>query len=215
MGFSANLKRYRDASGLTQEQLALAAGWSGQSRVANYEAGTRTPSLEHVEALARALRITRPELLGDAVENGFSTVQALAAAVGLSDGEEANDYATTHGLKFRTDSLRKKGLLGADLAVLYGKGDSMAPVIETGDAVLFNKDDREQIRHEGLYVVQLPGTNHHDLITVKQAELIGDIVTFRALNPQGDHHWRKPRLKNDPRNPIAVVGKVCWVGKWL
>ena len=144
----------------------------------------------------------------------WAEVKGYAAAVGLSDGEEAHDYAATHGLKFRKDSLRRKGLLGADLAVLYGKGDSMEPVIQTGDAVMFNRDDRTP-KHEELYVVQLPGVNHHDQVSVKQAELIGDIVTFRALNPEGDHHWRRPRLMNDPRNPIAVVGRVCWVGKWV
>lgn len=147
-------------------------------------------------------------------EDPFHEVLAFSAAVGLSDGEEAHEYAVTHGLKFRADSLRRKGLLGADLAVLYGKGDSMEPKIETGDAVLFNRDDRTP-KHECLYVLQLPGVSAHDQITVKQAEVIGDMVLFRALNPAGDHHWRRPRMMNDPRNPITVAGKVCWVGKWI
>lgn len=147
-------------------------------------------------------------------DDAYTEVVAFSAAVGLSDGEEAHEYAVTHGLKFRTESLRRKGLLGADLAVLYGKGDSMEPVIGTGDAVLFNRDDTTP-RHECLYVVQLPGVGAHDQVSVKLAEIIGDIVTFRALNPAGDHHWRTPRLMNDRRNPITVVGKVCWVGKWL
>ena len=144
----------------------------------------------------------------------FTDVPAFAAALGLSDGEEAQEYATTHGLKFRKDSLRRMGLLGADLAVLYGKGDSMEPAIGTGDAVLFNRDDRTP-KHECLYVVQLPGVGQHDMISVKQAELVGEIVTFRALNPSGDHHWRRPRLMNDKRYPITVVGKVAWLGKWV
>lgn len=210
----------RDARGWSRSKLSKLTGISATA-ISDLELGLskRSLSLHH---LADALEV-RVEWLESGKgrrqhhdeDRNFSSVLAFSAAVGLSDGEEADEYATTHGLKFRTDSLRKKGLLGADLAVLYGKGDSMAPVIETGDAVLFNKDDREQIRHEDLYVVQLPGTNHHDLITVKQAELIGNIVTFRALNARGDHHWRKPRLKDDPRNPITVVGKVCWVGKWV
>lgn len=154
------------------------------------------------------------DLAAPADEDGpFATILAFSAAVGLGDGEEADEYATTHGLKFRNDSLRRKGLLGANIAVLYGKGDSMQPVISTGDAVLFNKDDTTP-KHEQLYVVQLPGVNQNDQISVKQAELIGDIVTFRALNPEGDHHWRRPRLMQDARNPITVVGKVCWLGKW-
>ena len=143
----------------------------------------------------------------------FSVVPGFAAAIGLSDGEEALDYASTHGLKFRKDSLRRKHLLGADLAVMYGKGDSMEPLIQTGDAILFNRDNRTP-KHEELYVVQLPGVTLHDRISVKQAELVGSIVTFRALNPEGDHHWRRPRLMDDPRSPITVIGRVCWLGKW-
>lgn len=147
----------------------------------------------------------------------FSSIPAFAAAVGLSDGEEADEYATTYALKFRKESLRRKHLLGADLAVIYGKGDSMEPVIATGDAILFNRDDTTP-RHEELYVVQVPGVGVNDAISVKQCELIGSgsaaIVTFRALNPGGDHHWRVPRLMDDARTPITVIGKVCWLGKW-
>ena len=149
----------------------------------------------------------------DEDSSSFSTIPAFAAAAGLSDGEEALDYASTHGLKFRKDSLRRKHLLGADLAVMYGKGDSMEPLIQTGDAILFNRDDRTP-KHDELYVVQLPGVTLHDRISVKQAELVGSIVTFRALNPEGDHHWRRPRLMDDPRSPITVIGRVCWLGKW-
>ena len=214
-------------------QQALADAWpfstseANQSLISQYLNG-KIP-LNHRAVLffskelgipAEAIRTDLPELqLGQRVSEppseyaNWAEVRAYSAAVGLSDGEEAQDYAATHGLKFRKDSLRRKGLLGADLAVLYGKGDSMEPVIQTGDAVMFNRDDRTP-KHEELYVVQLPGVNHNDQISVKQAELIGNIVTFRALNPEGDHHWRRPRLMDDPRNPITVVGKVCWVGKW-
>ena len=213
--------------GVTQDSVAeLLDGTQGL--VSQYMTGRIALNYRAVLAFAQALQLSDPKLIRDDLPEqqfankvseppseyvNWAEVQAYSAAVGLSDGEEAQDYAATHGLKFRKDSLRRKGLLGADLAVLYGKGDSMEPVIQTGDAVMFNRDDRTP-KHEELYVVQLPGVNHNDQISVKQAELIGNIVTFRALNPEGDHHWRRPRLMDDPRNPITVVGKVCWVGKW-
>ena len=214
-------------------QQALADAWpfskseANQSLISQYMGG-KIP-LNHRAVLffaqelgiaPEAIRSDLPELqmgprVGEPASEyaNWAEVLAYSAAVGLGDGEEAQEYAVTHGLKFRRDSLRRKGLLGADLAILYGKGDSMEPVIQTGDAVMFNRDDRIP-RHEELYVVQLPGVNLHDQISVKQAELVGDIVTFRALNPEGDHQWRRPRLMLDKRNPITVVGKVCWVGKW-
>lgn len=204
----------------SRKHLAQLTGIS-ETAISDLELGRSQRSLS-LHKLADALGVTATWLetgkgQRDATTQGsdsFCEVLAYSAHVGLSDGEEAHEYAVTHGLKFRADSLRRKGLLGADLAVLYGKGDSMEPKIETGDAVLFNRDDRTP-KHECLYVLQIPGVSAHDQITVKQAEVIGDMVLFRALNPAGDHHWRRPRMMNDPHTPITVVGKVCWVGKWI
>lgn len=65
MNFSANLKRLRKASGLSQEGLALACGWSGQSRVGNYESGYREPELAEIPVIARALGVQIGELFGE------------------------------------------------------------------------------------------------------------------------------------------------------
>jgi transcriptional regulator with XRE-family HTH domain len=65
MAFSDNLKRLRLSRGLTQEQLALACGWSGQSRVANYESSApnaREPKLSEVPLIATALGVSVSEL---------------------------------------------------------------------------------------------------------------------------------------------------------
>lgn len=45
MAFKDNLRLFRKAAGLSQEALALACGWSGQSRIANYDKGIREPSI--------------------------------------------------------------------------------------------------------------------------------------------------------------------------
>ena len=58
--FATRLRYLREAAGLTQEQLALACGFSGQSRIANYESRTskaREPSIEDLIAISRALSV--------------------------------------------------------------------------------------------------------------------------------------------------------------
>lgn len=68
MTFSDNLKRLRKAAGLSQEQLALACGWSGQSRIANYESASgsaREPKLSELPLMARALGVSVSTLLGE------------------------------------------------------------------------------------------------------------------------------------------------------
>lgn len=66
MEFAANLKRLRKAAKLSQEALALACGWSGQSRIGNYESGLREPALAEIPIIARAIGVQVGELFGEA-----------------------------------------------------------------------------------------------------------------------------------------------------
>lgn len=57
------IKRFRKAAGLSQADLADACGWKSQSRVGNYEVGTREPTLADISAIAEALGIQESDLL--------------------------------------------------------------------------------------------------------------------------------------------------------
>lgn len=57
MAFSTNLKRLRKQAGLSQEQLALALGYAGQSTISNYEKGIRSPDVDEVPAIAKELGV--------------------------------------------------------------------------------------------------------------------------------------------------------------
>lgn len=50
---------------MSQAQLAEACGWKSQSRVGNYEVGTREPTLADISAIAKALRIDESKILLD------------------------------------------------------------------------------------------------------------------------------------------------------
>lgn len=60
---AVRLKKLRKAKGLSQQQLAHACGWESQSRIGNYERGTRQPNLQDLETLASALGVTLPDLV--------------------------------------------------------------------------------------------------------------------------------------------------------
>lgn len=213
MGFPENLKRYRKAAKLTQEQLALACGWSGQSRISNYESGLREPTLIEVASLAEALGVDAADLLAASDramgrQMGWADIQGYAQAVGLGKGAEAQEYAETHKLKFRAESLSRKGLRPAGLAVMYGQGDSMVPRIHPGDAVLFDTGDTRP-RDGAIFVIQWKGE-----IYAKRAMVLEDAVYFAADNPAGDHNWRKPKRMDAKRDPIHILGRVRWIGSW-
>ncbi|XBT42156.1 LexA family transcriptional regulator [Pseudomonas viridiflava] len=60
---SQRIKRLRKAKGMSQAQLAEACGWKSQSRVGNYEVGTREPTLADIASMAAALGVDQSELL--------------------------------------------------------------------------------------------------------------------------------------------------------
>jgi phage repressor protein C with HTH and peptisase S24 domain len=153
-----------------------------------------------------------PPLSAAANDDDWGDIEGYAQAVGLSDGVEAQEYAETHKLKFRADSLRKKRLNPRNLAVFYGQGDSMEPRIHSGDAILFDQSDTRP-RDGQLYVILVPGAGAESY-TVKRCELLDDLVLFKADNPKGDHGWKKPRRMDDPRRPIKIIGRVRWIGSW-
>ncbi len=143
---------------------------------------------------------------------GWDDIQGFAQAVGLGNGPEAAEYAETHRLKFRAESLSRKRLNAASLAVMYGAGESMLPRIQPGDAIMFDLDDTRP-RDGHLYVIMLDGAGAAEY-QVKRCEILGDLVYFRADNSSGDHAWKKPRLMTDPKRQITIIGRVRWIGSW-
>lgn len=64
MNFAANLRRLRAKTKLSQEKLAHACGYQGQSRISNYENGLREPELAEIPVIATALGVEIAELFG-------------------------------------------------------------------------------------------------------------------------------------------------------
>ncbi len=170
-----------------------------------------------VEKLCAFLRINREWLVhgrgpiegGEAAnDEDWSDVLGYAQAVGLGKGAEAQEYAETHKLKFRADSLARKHLRPAGLAVMYGQGDSMQPRIHPGDAILFDTHDTRP-KDGAIFVVQWKSE-----IYAKRAMVLEDAVYFASDNPAGDHNWRKPKRMDAKRDPIHILGRVRWIGSW-
>ncbi len=66
--FGKRLKELRKKSGLTQEQLADCTGYSLMT-IRRWEWGERTPRLEEIKALAKALGVSEADLLHDPPEH--------------------------------------------------------------------------------------------------------------------------------------------------
>lgn len=214
------VRKEREAQGLSRTELCRRVP-IGYSTLAELENGGMQTSTK-LHKIAAALGVTLSWLetgKGDKyppkatiADDEYGDVLGYAAYVGLSDGVEAEEYAETHSLKFRKASLEKKRLAQRNLAVIYGKGDSMEPRIHSGDAILFDQSDTKP-RDGHIYVIMVPGAGAESY-SVKRCEIIDEMVFFKADNPKGDHGWKKPKRMDDARHPIKIIGRVRWIGSW-
>ncbi len=176
---------------------------------------------ETVAKLCRFLRINRDWLLHgkgpiegseEQDDQDWPDIRGYAQTVGLGSGPAAMEWAETHKLKFRADSLARKRLRPNTLAVMYGAGDSMLPRIHPGDAILFDESDTRP-RDGAIFVVLASGAAGSEY-QAKRCMILDEVVYFAADNPTGDHTWRKPKRMDDKRSPVKIIGRVRWIGSW-
>lgn len=215
------IKEARRVRGMSRPQLAEAAKIKYPTLAGienNDQAGTTQLPLiaEALGVSAKWLQTGKGPMepgVATVEQDDYADVVGYSQAVGLgAAGAEAEEYAETHSLKFKKSSLRGRGIYGRNLAIYYGKGDSMEPTIEDGDAILFDTSDTRVV--DGcLYLIQVHGAANPEYY-VKRAMVLDGTVFFSSDNPRGDHHWQKPRRMDSKREPITVVGRVHWIGGW-
>lgn len=219
MTVGSRIKTAREAKGMSRPELAERAGIKYPTLAGlengDQQSSTQLPIIAEVlgvraEWLRTGSGVREPRAIYGEPE--WTDVRGYAQAAGLGDGAEADEYAETHRLKFRASSLSRKRLNPAHLGVMYGRGDSMLPRIRSGDAILFDQSDTRP-QDEALFLIMVHGVSG-DGYSVKRCRVIDDLVLFEALNPEGDHQWRKPRRMDDPRHPITIIGRVRWIGSW-
>jgi len=207
--------------GLTQEKMADELGIT-QGAVSQYLNGRIPMNYRTLKAFSAALDIEDTDIRDDLPEQQYNSpspseddyadVTGYSQAAGLGSGAEAEEYAETHSLKFKKTSLRRRGIYNRPLAIYYGKGDSMEPTIEDGDAIMFDTSDTRVV-DGALYVIQVDGMARPEYF-VKRAMLLDGAVFFTSDNPRGDHQWQKPKRMDSKREPITVIGRVHWIGGW-
>lgn len=211
------LKKLRSDHGHTQQQVADLAGVTKQAISKIERVGLVDSSGTTLEPIARHYNVNIRWLVtgdgpkerahqADSVDTDWSDIVGVRQAAALGDGAVADEYAETHKLKFRADSLRRKKLRPDKLAVIYGKGDSMFPTIKDGDAILVDTSDRTP-RDGKLYVITYNG----DLLAKRLVELGGR--WFIESDNRTDPKWHKPQPLDGTKG-IEIHGRVRWIGSW-
>lgn len=87
MSIGENIRRYREQRRMTQEELAIAAGYKSRSSIGKIENGDSDPTQKNLVRIARALNVKAVDLLGTPAQVYTATADQLRAADALTDEE--------------------------------------------------------------------------------------------------------------------------------
>lgn len=213
MTIGERIKQARTLRNMTRSSLSEAADIKYPT-LAGIENGDQASSTR-LHVIAKVLKV-RPEWLetgklpmeatDDQADEGWSDILGVRQAAALGDGAEADEYAETHKLKFRSASLARKKLKADQLAVIYGKGDSMYPTIKNGDAILIDTADTMP-QHNKLFVV----TYERGLFAKRLLKLGGR--WFIGSDNKNDPKWEFPQAVDETKG-FEIHGRVRWIGSW-
>lgn len=111
-------------------------------------------------------------------------------------------------LPFRCDWLYAEGLAPEHLVSIKAQGDTMEPLIRSGDILLI--DTRHTQPAEGLYVLKI---NHH--LAIKRLQRLDENrIRIKNDNPAYDSvDMDIAQLNDNTSDHYTIIGKVVWSGR--
>lgn len=193
---SRNIKLARERKGLTQEELGRLVG-KEKSTIGCYETGARSPSVETLALIARALETSMDELTGLTWQYYFPEIKkdsivyvpvvgTISAGLPLLAEQNILDYKPMQRAKLKN---------AADYFFLLVRGDSMSgDGILDGDTVLIRR--QPQVENGEIAVVMCG----EDEATLKRVYKYADHVLLQPSNP------KYPPQPCPPAN-VRIIGK--------
>ncbi|MCF7557777.1 XRE family transcriptional regulator [Pseudomonas petrae] len=226
------LKRLRIAAGMSQSKLAQACGWSSQSRIGNYEAGSREPTLGDIEIIAKALGLSYADvLIGTSRTKQAYQIDSNAELVGPFDvwdddtpldddevyvpflkevelsagsGRTAVEQSNKKKLRFGKLTLRRQGVQPSDAVCVTVSGNSMEPVLPNGSTVGVDQGAVNIIDGK-MYAL-----NHGGQLRVKMVyRLPMGGLRLRSYN-RDEHPDEEHGAEALVKGEIVIIGKVFW-----
>lgn len=217
------IARYRKIAKMSQAGLAKACGWASQSRIGNYEKGSREPSLDDIALIAKALRISKQDLLltkdeqvseeradynvGSPSKDDYALIPQYTAKCSAGNGYHNDHVELTEGLVFKRDWLRRLALKESNLCVIYAHGSSMEPTISDGEVLLIDKSDREPRNGRVYAFLRSDGS-----VSIKRLiqQIAGDWI-IRSDN-QDKTRYPDEVIRPADLESINIIGRSVWRG---
>lgn len=217
---------------VTQTELAKMCGWEdGQSRISNYEKGSRRPSSTDILKIAEVTQTDPTWLMfGHGVVNKefantitaapfeFTGEEIIDLQKGVNDvviSFKLNDFllipkydlnnpeSEKDYLAFKKDWLKAKNLDLPTLIILDVQDDSMAPLINKNDIAMLDKSK------QGVYDSKIYGLSYNSEIKIRKLNTNFDkSITISALNPS----YPTEQVPSDSVDQLHIVGQVIWAG---
>lgn len=207
------LARYRRQSGHTQETLAEACGWEGQSRISNYERDKNEPNLADLRLLASALRRPLIELIdGDSEHAAPKTDDYALIGQYSAKGSAGPGFLNEHvevrgGLVFKRDWLARMNLKEQHLKVIYAQGSSMEPTISDGDVLLLDESQAQPLNRK-VFAIQRPDG---DLIIKRLIQTITNGWVIRSDN-EDKRQYPDEIASDNEIGHLSILGRIVWHG---
>ena len=128
----------------------------------------------------------------------FVAVPRLALDASAGPGAFSAEEISFDSFRFSRRWLREMGLEGADLTAIRVEGDSMEPLLRSGDEIFV---DRNKRAGEGVHVVRIGDVLHVKQIQASAPGRIALISANEAYSPI-----------ELAREEIGIIGRVVWKG---
>ncbi|WP_374405024.1 helix-turn-helix transcriptional regulator [Pelagerythrobacter sp.] len=128
--------------------------------------------------------------------DGYVTIPRLPLDVSAGPGSFEAQEIPFDSFRFRSNWLREMGLEGADLSAIRVEGDSMEPVLHSGDEIFV---DRNRRGLEGIHVVRVDGVLH---VKRLHATALGRITLVSENRAYPDVELA--------REDVEIIGRVVW-----
>nr|WP_276605450.1 helix-turn-helix domain-containing protein [Vibrio sp. H11] len=195
---ASRIKSARNSAGLKSEEAAKRAG-VGLSRWLNWECGARTPKLDMIPEIAKAVGTTAAYLAGYTDHQGQNS-DSWRYVTAQDKRFKSSDF-----LAFNVDHLNRLGFKERDVSLLVVRDNSLSPELVEGDLALINSQLNE-IDRTAIYAIQ-DGNGHVWMRWIRPEITGGYTVYTQDKTHSPDQHFSKEQLCQ-----LNVVGR--YIGHW-
>ena len=188
---------------MTQEDLAERMGYKGKSSINKIEKGTQDIPLSKVEEFARALHTTPASLMGwddtvTPVDLSDYVSIPVYGRIPAGSPRQAQEY-----IEGQVQVPRSWTLHGQEIAALHVAGESMLPLIQDGDTIVYRV--QPDVESGSIAVCRIDG---YDATVKKVLKQEPHTIILQPLNPK----FQPIIFTGDAsEDPLEIVGRVIEV----